>query len=325
MIKLGTDFADLKENFNIFSEGVIELLGHFVKTDEHTTSLSQDLSEIRQQIPLMDERKAEMNVHVVKFEKELNESGPQAASLAVVVRTTNLTPNVLQTPSSAERLDILEYAANDEDHQRKLLQVKMTHPCISNTSTDIQTNVEQFLFQQLNLLNGELDDRMYFAKMPQPKTVLIRLCHHRFKLLLFQVKNTLCNNNNEAYSDLFINENLTSLNYSLLKKLKPEKNIRIEHNLANFEVVYNLQGKVFVKKARTNGTEGCVHTHTNFYLKIFLDQFNASHRPFSMYRRFQHMLSKLPSSYLKLHPPSKGPKQDRHLSLSDGEPNYLDG
>ena len=60
-------------------------------------------------------------------------------------------------------------------------------------------------------------------KMAQPDTVFIRLSHHMFKVILFQVKKAFSNNNNEAHSDLFINESLTSLHYSLWKKLKTEK------------------------------------------------------------------------------------------------------
>ena len=42
----------------------------------HTTSLSQEMKEIRQQISLMDERKAEMKNHVPKLEQEHNEIVP---------------------------------------------------------------------------------------------------------------------------------------------------------------------------------------------------------------------------------------------------------
>ena len=89
---------------------------------------------------------------------------------------------------------------------------------------------------------------MYVAKMPQPNTVTITLSHHRFNVFLFQSKKELRINNAQVYCDLFINENLTSLKYSLFKKLKSEKNRRSENNLTNFEVVYIYQGKVFVTK-----------------------------------------------------------------------------
>ena len=107
MIKFGSDLADLKEKFNIFSEGVMELPNHCVKDDEHTIRLSHEIIEIRQQKYLMYECMYEMKGHVNKLEKERNEPVPQAASFADVVRTPNLNSKVLQTPSSAERLDSL--------------------------------------------------------------------------------------------------------------------------------------------------------------------------------------------------------------------------
>ena len=122
-----------------------------MKTDEHTSGLSQEMSETGQQTSLKDEIMAGMKDHVNKLEKEHNETVPQTASLADVVRMPDLTLNFLQTPSSAERLDKLEYAASEEDRQRKLFQVKITHPGLSNASTDPQTHVKQFFSQQLNM------------------------------------------------------------------------------------------------------------------------------------------------------------------------------
>ena len=72
--------------------------------------------------------------------------------------------------------------------------------------------------------NREIDDQMYVAKKPQPNTVIITLSHHRFKVFLFRAKKELRINRARVYSDLFINENLTSLNYFLFKKLKSKKN-----------------------------------------------------------------------------------------------------
>ena len=86
--------------------------------------------------------------------------------------------------------------------------------------------------------NHEIDDQMHVAKLPQPNTVMITLSHHRFKIFLFRAKKELRINNAQVYSDLFINENLSSMNYSLLKQLKSEKKRRNGNNLANFQVVY---------------------------------------------------------------------------------------
>ena len=82
--------------------------------------------------------------------------------------------------------------------------------------------------------NREIDDQMYVAKMPQPNTVMITLSHHKFKVFLFRAKKELRINSAQVYHDLFINENLTSLNYSLIKKLKSEKKTTQRKQLGKF-------------------------------------------------------------------------------------------
>ena len=83
--------------------------------------------------------------------------------------------------------------------------------------------------------------------------------------------------NDETHIDLFINENLTLLNYLHFIKLKSEKRRRNENYLANFEVVYTFQGKFFVKNERTVGNQGASHIPTNSTLQTFLDHLDRSH------------------------------------------------
>ena len=138
------------------------------------------------------------------------------------------------SPSSAERIEKLEYTTSEAERERKLLQVKVTHPDISTSSPDLNLHVKKFFYEQLNMQNREIDDQMYVAKMPQPNTVMITLSHHRFKVFLFRAKKELRINSAQVYHDLFINENLTSLNYSLLKKLKSEKKTTQRKQLGKF-------------------------------------------------------------------------------------------
>ena len=61
--------------------------------------------------------------------------------------------------------------------------------------------------------------------MPQLNTEMITLSHHSLKVFLLRAKKKeLRINNAQVYRDIFINENLTSLNYFLFKKLETEKN-----------------------------------------------------------------------------------------------------
>ena len=115
--------------------------------------------------------------------------------------------------------------------------------------------------------------------MPYTKTFLIRFSHHRFIFFLFQAEKR--SKNFESHSAFFINENLTSLNYSVLGKPKAEKKRRTDHNLTNFEVIYTFQGKVFVKKSEAlliGEMKPCLNRQDegfNRILKIFYKRCNS--------------------------------------------------
>ena len=117
----------------------------------------------------------------------------------------------------------MEYTTSEAERERRLLQVKVTQPDISTSSPDLDLHVKKFFYEQLYMPKREIDDQMYVVKMPQPNTVMITQSHHRFKVFLFRSQKELRINNAQLYRDLFINEKLTSLNYSLFKKLKSEK------------------------------------------------------------------------------------------------------
>ena len=116
------------------------------------------------------------------------------------------------------------------------------------------------------------------AKMPRPNTVLITPSQDRFKVLLFQVENSVRNNNYEVHNDLFIDGSLNLVSYSLLRKLETEKKLRTGKSLAKFEVVYTFMRKFLVKKARVIGKEACSLVQTNTSLQNFLDHLDVSRR-----------------------------------------------
>ena len=108
---------------------------------------------------------------------------------------------------------------------------------------------------------------MYVTKLSHPNTILIKLSEHRFILFLFRAKKQLRLSDDETCNDLFIEENLSSLNYSLFRNLKSEKMRRNENKLANFEVVYAFQGNVFKKKERAVCCNGASYIPTNSSLQ----------------------------------------------------------
>ena len=210
MLEFGSDLAKLNENFNILSKSVLELLENCAKTENHTTSIAHEITELRQKMISMDDRMTEINDRVIELEQRRITPASQEPSLAPsyaeMVGTAISSTNVVQTPPPAERLEKLEYISSEDERRRNLLKVKVTHPAISNSSTNLVEHVKQFFAQHLHMPRREIDDGMYVTKLPQPNTVLIKLSDHRFKVFLFQAKKQLRLSNDETCNDLFINK-----------------------------------------------------------------------------------------------------------------------
>ena len=189
MFELSSDIAKLNENFNLLSKSLFELLEIRAKTENHTTSIAHEITELRQKMISMDERMTEINDRVIKLEQGRNNPSFKEPSLATsfadIIGTASSSTNVIQSPPPPERLEKLEYNSSEEERWRKLMQVEVTHPAISNSSPNLEEHVKQFIAQQLNMSRREIDNGMYVTKLPQPNTALIKLSDHRIKLFLF--------------------------------------------------------------------------------------------------------------------------------------------
>ena len=82
MFEFGSDLAKLKENFNVLSKSVFKLLENCAKTESHTTSIVQEISELRQKMISMDEHMTEINDCATKIEHGRNNPASQESSLA---------------------------------------------------------------------------------------------------------------------------------------------------------------------------------------------------------------------------------------------------
>ena len=168
MIENGSDPAKLNENFNVFSKSMFELLENCAKTENHTTSIAHEITELSQKMISMDERMTEFNDRMTKLEQgritPTSQEPSLAPSYANIVGTASSSTNVIQTPPPAERLEKLEYISSEDERRRKLFQVKVTHPAISNRSPDLEEHVKQFFAQQLNMPRREFDDRLCVPK-----------------------------------------------------------------------------------------------------------------------------------------------------------------
>ena len=151
MIEFGSDLAKLNEISNVFSKSVFELLENCAKTENHTTSVAHEITELRQKMISMDKRMTEINNRMTKLEQGRNTPTSQepilAPSYADMVWTASSSTSVIQTPPPAERLEKLPYISSEDERRRKLSQVKQAHPVISKGSPNLKEHVKLFFAQ----------------------------------------------------------------------------------------------------------------------------------------------------------------------------------
>ena len=126
MIEFGSDLAKLNEISNVFSKSVFELLENCAKTENHTTSIAHEITDLRQKMISMDERMTEINDRLTKLEQGRNTQTLKEPSLvpgyADMVGTASSSTKVIQTPPPAERLEKLEYISSEDERRRNFLQ-----------------------------------------------------------------------------------------------------------------------------------------------------------------------------------------------------------
>ena len=107
---------------------MFDLLENSAKTENCTTSIAHEITELRQKIISMDEHMKEINDRVTKLEQRRNTSASQEPSLAPsyaeLVGTASSSTNVIQTPPPAECLEKLEYFSSGDERRRNLLFLK---------------------------------------------------------------------------------------------------------------------------------------------------------------------------------------------------------
>ena len=106
---------------------------------------------------------------MTELEQKRSDPPSQTPGFAEIVRTTSCAPNVVYiptSPSSVVHIEKLEYKTNEVLRERKLLQVKRTHPGNLTIYPDIDLHVKHFFCEQLKMPNREIDDSMNVAKLP---------------------------------------------------------------------------------------------------------------------------------------------------------------
>ena len=169
------------------------------------------------------------------------------------------------SPPDDGRLEKLEYLSSEELQRKRLLQMTITHPAIDSSNENLDTHVQSFLRLKMN--DRAIDKNLNAFECPRNNTVRIELSDVRFKRFLFKARKDLRNNHPECYEGMFINENLTSFNFELMKKLKVELERRKNEQMLNYESVYSFDGKIFVKISKTDDRNAAIHISNQIFLK----------------------------------------------------------
>ena len=178
--------------------------------------------------------------------------------------------------NASGRLERLEFSSSEDDRKNKLLHVQVTHPSLDPSSPSLLPHVQNFLRHQLKMTDREIDANMLVFKSSRPNTVTIKCSDRRFKLFIYCARKKLRSENQSLCENLFINDNLTSFNYSLLKRLKNESKRRNDVHKKSFATVYSYNGKVYVKLCRTDSTENAIHIRYPSCIDSFLRTLDTS-------------------------------------------------
>ena len=123
----------------------------------------------------------------------------------------------------------------------------------------------------------EVDANLHVQKSPRPNTVLLKFSDRKFKNFLYSARKRMRNSElNLNY--LYINEYLTSYNYSILKSLKTEKRRRSEGDLPNFHSVYSFEGKIYVKMHLDEQSNQALHVKNQSTVREFVSKLDGDSR-----------------------------------------------
>ena len=137
-----------------------------------------------------------------------------------------------------------------------MLEVNITHPDLNKDSNDLVGDKKQFLIEHLKMERRSIDANMEVRKCPRDNTVTIKCSNIRYKRFLYTANKKLraeTPNNN-----LYINDNLTTYNYDILKQLKTARKRLIDQGAICFDSVYTFDGKVFIKKSFSDNKENAI-------------------------------------------------------------------
>ena len=145
--------------------------------------------------------------------------------------------------------DMVQHSQSEEIREKRKKQVVITHPTININSDQIHQQVMKIFTEVLFMEPKNIDTAFQTTKMKRENTVIVSFSHVMFKKFMFVARKQVRENDINKTNGLFINDNLTSYNYNLLKGLKEERKTRSEENKPNFKYIFTIDGRVFVRES----------------------------------------------------------------------------
>lgn len=179
-------------------------------------------------------------------------------------------------PPDDARLDKIEYITSEEERKRRSLEVSLTHPDIDHSTEDLNNHLRVFLSGHMKMENRSIDANMRVRKSSRDHSVLITLSDIRYKRFLFAASKQLRLHHPQLYQNFYLNENLTSYNFELLRTLKTEKKRRNELNLPCYDTVYSFDGRIFIKKTRTTDRTSAICINTRRSLQNLMNEYGST-------------------------------------------------
>ena len=173
---------------------------------------------------------------------------------------------------SRQRLDRLEFLSSEDERKKRTLQVSVTHPSIDQNASDLENRLECFFQDVMKMPLREMDANTKVQKTGRANTVLVTFSAKRFKIFLFKARRRLRDENENLTENLYLNDNLTPYNFSILMSLKREKSRRSLENLPNFAAVYAIDGKVYVKMTRESSNQESIYVKSQSTVKEILQK-----------------------------------------------------
>ena len=251
------------DNKKMFEDYVHDLSSDFFNLSKKFDTVCDCISNI---FDRLDEVEKRIDSFVRRSEEQHTQTAETFSSIAA-------------RPPDNDRLNKLEYVASEEERKKRQLEVTLTHPNIDPNTSDLTTHVKTFLLETVKMENREIDVNFQVRKVGRENTVLVTFSDRRFKRFIFAAKKRLRTSHPDDSINFFINDNLTSFNYNLLKKLKMEKKRRTESLLPSFDSLYVFEGKVYVRISQVNSSMPATCISNEKLLQQFLTSLPVESSP----------------------------------------------